>query len=128
LTLKICGGPFQVGRRNRFMVYISITGLKLKSIIHVPRFWWYAIRSMVQAQSAAGNISAEARTKNGIHHTVSVWKNKEAMRAYLVAGNHIKAMRVFKRIATGKVLGFEADAAPPWNEVHELWRTRAREV
>jgi hypothetical protein len=110
------------------MAYISITGLRLKSVIHAPRFWWFAVRSMMQAQAAAGNISANARTINGIHHTVSVWENKEAMRAYLLAGAHIKAMRIYKKIATGKVLGFEADTAPDWSEVHELWREKGREV
>jgi tRNA U38,U39,U40 pseudouridine synthase TruA len=117
-----------VDRRNYFMAYISITGLKLNSIIHAPRFWWHAIRSMMQAKSAAGNISTATRTINGVHHTVSVWESSEAMRAYLLAGAHIKAMRIYKKIATGKVLGFEADAAPPWDEVHELWKTKGREV
>jgi heme-degrading monooxygenase HmoA len=110
------------------MVYVSITGLRLKSIIHTPRFWWHAVRSMMQAQSARGNISAQSRTINGIHHTVSVWESKEAMRAYLVAGAHINAMRVYKKIATGKILGFEAEAPPSWEDVHELWSVRGREV
>ena len=43
-------------------MYISITGLKPKGALQVPRFWWHAIRSMRQAQRAAGNISVEART------------------------------------------------------------------
>ena len=110
------------------MSYISITGLKLKHPRHAPRFWWHAIRSMIQARAASGNISAETRTINGIHHTVSVWKSKEAMQAYLAAGAHLKAMRSFKSIATGKVLSFEAEHAPHWNEVHELWQTKGRDV
>jgi hypothetical protein len=110
------------------MAYISITGLRLNHAIHAPRFWWHAIRSMVQAKSAPGNISAETRTINGVHHTVSVWQDREAMRNYLGAGAHIKAMRVYKKIATGKVLGFEADAPPHWDEAHKLWLSKGRDV
>jgi hypothetical protein len=117
-----------VGRRNYFMAYVSITGLALKSWVHVPRFWWHAIGSMVQAKAAPGNISAETRTINGVHHTVSVWQSRDAMRTYLLSGSHLKAMRVYKKIATGKVLGFEAPAAPDWDEVHELWKIKGREV
>jgi hypothetical protein len=110
------------------MAYISITGLRLNSMFHAPRFWWHAVRSMMQSQAAPGNISAETRTINGVHHTLTVWESKEAMRAYLVAGAHLKAMKSFKAIATGKVLGFEAEHAPHWDEVHGLWKTKGREV
>ena len=117
-----------MGRRNFDMPYISITGLRLKSPLHSPVFWWHVIRSMAQAQIAPGNISTTTKTINGVHHTLTVWQNKAAMRAYLVAGAHVKAMRIYKNIATGKVLGFEAETAPDWDEVHELWKTRGREV
>ncbi len=110
------------------MIYVSITGLKLNKAYHTPRFWYHAVRSMIQAKAASGNISAEARTINGIHHTMTVWESKDAMRAYLVAGAHLKAMKSFKAMATGKVLGFEADRAPPWDEVHALWQAKGREV
>ena len=109
-------------------MYISITGLKLNGPLSAPRFWWHALRSMAQAQRAAGNISANARIIDGIHHTVTVWTDKAAMRAYLVAGAHRQAMKAFRGIATGAVLGFEAEAAPEWCDVHELWRTRGRQV
>jgi hypothetical protein len=61
-----------------------------------------------------GNISADARTINGVHHTLSVWTDKDAMRAYLTAGPHLEAMRVSRSIATGKVVGFGAQQAPDW--------------
>ena len=117
-----------MGRRICFMAYVSITGLKLKSIIHAPEFWWHAISSMAQAKRAAGNLSTDARTINGVHHTVTLWENREAMLAYLRSGAHLKAMKSFKRVGTGKVLGYEADQAPAWGEVHDLWQTKGRNV
>ncbi len=103
------------------MVYVSITGLQLKSIGHTPAFWWHAVRSMRQAQSAPGLISADARQINGIHHTLTIWETEGAMRAYLVTGAHLAAMKAFHRIATGRTIGFLTESAPDWDEVHANW-------
>lgn len=109
-------------------VYVSITGLQVRRLWHIPSFWSHAMKSMVQARSAPGNISANARTINGVHHTLSVWTDKDAMRAYLTAGPHLAAMRLFPRIATGKVVGYLATQAPDWSEVHAIWLEWGREV
>jgi hypothetical protein len=110
------------------MVYVSITGLKLKSLVNAPAFWWHAIRSMRQAQSAPGLISAEARLINGIHHTLTVWETEAAMRAYLITGAHLAAMKAFQGFATGRTVGFLSKSAPRWDEVHEIWERRGKNV
>ena len=110
------------------MPYVSITGLTLKSRRHALRFWWHAIRSMTQAKRAPGNQIATQRIINGVHHTLSVWDDEQAMRTYLKSGPHLEAMRAFRQIATGKTIGFVANAAPPWDDVHDIWVTRGREV
>lgn len=109
-------------------VYVSITGLKVRRVWHVPAFWFHAMKAMVQARKAPGNISAQARTINGVHHTLTVWTDKDAMRAYLTAGPHLAAMRLFPKIATGKVVGYLAMQAPEWSEVHAIWLERGRVV
>lgn len=86
------------------------------------------MKSMVQARNAPGNISANARTINGVHHTLSVWTDKDAMRAYLTVGPHLAAMRLFPSIATGKVVGYFAKQGPDWSEVHAIWLERGRVV
>jgi hypothetical protein len=108
--------------------YVSITGLTLRSRRHFFRFWWHAIRAMTQAKRAPGIRSAAARIIGGVHHTVTVWDDEQAMRNYVRSGAHLDALRAFHEIATGKTIGFVADAAPLWNEVHDLWVTRGREV
>lgn len=110
------------------MPYVSITGLRLNSVLNAPAFWWHAIRSMRQAEAAPGNISAEARTINGIHHTLTVWENEAAMRTYLTSGPHLAAMKAFAGMATGKTLGFEAETPPVWDDVPALWQERGRKV
>ena len=108
-------------------VYISITGLKLKAIWHAPRFWSLAMPAMAEAQSAPGNLGASARSIDGVHHTLSIWESEAAMRAFLTMPRHLKAMRAFPGIATGKTIGFYADYAPDWPEARRIWEARARE-
>jgi hypothetical protein len=110
------------------MAYVSITGLELKSVLHAPAFWWHAIRSMGQAQAAPGLISAEARQIGDVHHTLTVWETEAAMRACLISGAHLAAMKAFHGIATGKTIGFPADVVPGWDEVHTIWQSRGRDV
>lgn len=110
------------------MVYVSITGLSLKGPWHMPMFWWHAFRSMTQAQRAPGNLSATARTIDGVHHTLSVWQDQAAMRAFLAAGAHGQAMAAFRGMATGRTIGFAAQTAPDWEQAHRIWLERAREV
>lgn len=103
------------------MVYVSITGLRVKSPFHAPRFWWHAVASMQQARRADGNMLAEARTIKGVQHTLSVWRDRKAMIAFRNSGAHRKAMRAFPSIASGHVIGFEAEEAPGWSDAHALW-------
>lgn len=110
------------------MVYVSITGLRLKSIIHAPVFWWHAVLSLGQARSAPGLISAQTRQIKGIHHTLTVWETEAAMRAYLITGAHLAAMKAYHGIATGRTIGFLAESAPNWDEVHTIWMRRGNAV
>jgi hypothetical protein len=109
-------------------VYVSITGLQLKSWRYFFKFWWHAVRSMTQAKSAPGNISTETHHINGMQHTLSVWVDEAAMRQYLVSGAHRQAMATFHSIATGKTFGFYANKAPTWSEAYELWKQNGKSV
>ncbi|MEM9474753.1 MAG: hypothetical protein AAGA71_05640 [Pseudomonadota bacterium] len=110
------------------MPYVSITGLRLKRFWHAPQFWRHATRSMIQAKAAPGCLRADAHTIQGVHHTRSLWESRQHMMDYLRSGAHRDAMRVFPRIGTGKVLGFEADALPDWDEVRRRWEEDGRAV
>lgn len=110
------------------IVYVSITGLQLRHFWNAPKFWRHAAASMAQARSAAGCLSAETRTINGVHHTRSVWTSRDAMRAYLHSGPHLKAIRLFGRIATGRTFGFETSDVPDWHDVHRIWRDHGQTV
>ncbi len=110
------------------LVYVSITGLQLKKIWYAPVFWRHATASMSQAKKAEGCLSADAKTIGGVHHTLSVWTSREVMLAYLTKGAHLNALKTFKKIATGKVYGFETPTIPDWPQVHSLWHDKGRSV
>lgn len=109
-------------------VHVSITGLKLRRFWHAPRFWHHAFASMAQAKAAPGCLAAEARTIDGIHHTRSVWASKEDMRVFLRSGAHLRAMKAFSAIATGKTYGFDTRHVPDWPTTQALWRDKGRSV
>ncbi len=110
------------------LVYVSITGLQLRRIWHAPTFWRHAFGSMAQARSAEGCLSAETRTIQGVHHTLTVWTSRDAMLAYLRQGAHLKAMQLFGKIATGKTFGFVTNTIPGWGDVHRIWLDQGRIV
>lgn len=107
------------------LLHVSITGLRLKRSWHAPAFWLHAIAAMAQARRARGCLSAEARTVDGVHHTLSVWTDRGAMLAYLRAGAHARAMRLFPVIAEGRTLSLTTATPPDWPEAVALWRAQA---
>jgi len=100
--------------------YISITGLKLNSPWHWPRFMWHAMRSSAQARKAEGNLRAEVKQVGRMYCTLSVWENHRAMKRFLYQGAHGKAVRDFDNFATGTTYGYEAAETPDWDEAVRL--------
>ena len=104
--------------------YVSVTGLKVKSIWHHPQFWLHAVPSAIQAQSAPGIVEARTTARNGIQHTLTVWEDRKHMLRYLREGAHLKAMKVTAQVsdpAGTKVYGYESDTIPTWEEALALW-------
>lgn len=107
--------------------YVSITGLKPKGFFGFFLFWRHAIPSKIQADRASGILYSDVRQINDIQHTLTVWENKEKMKLFLNTGAHAKAMKVFRKIATGKTFGFETNKIPSWDEVHDLWQKQGKD-
>lgn len=102
-------------------VYVSITGLRLKRSWHLFRFYHHASRCFKQAKAADGNLLAEVKTIDGVHHTLTVWQSREAMLDFVHSGAHREAIKAFGAIAYGKTFGYETDTVPTWDAVHRLW-------
>jgi hypothetical protein len=107
--------------------YVSITGLQVKSILHYPAFYYHAIPSTTQAQSAPGNISTSTSSIRGMEHTMTVWEDRESMLKYLRKGAHLQAMKNSKMFGSyGKVYGYCTDTIPSWSQARQIWEEKGR--
>ncbi|MBL7964678.1 MAG: hypothetical protein JNM31_12645 [Flavobacteriales bacterium] len=105
--------------------HLSITGLRVKpGLLNRIRFQYHAVRSYRQAQKADGLLHVAVRRVNGVEHTVTAWRDREAMLAFVRSGRHLRAMKVFHHIATGATFGFTTDHLPDWQDIHALWKER----
>ena len=107
-------------------MHISITGLKPKGILSYIKFWMLAIPTFRQAQTAAGNKHHSVKNIQGYQCTLTAWENKDAMLAFMRSGPHLKAMKAFHKIATGRTSGYESETIPSWEEAYKLLEEKGR--
>lgn len=101
--------------------YISITGLTPRAPWKYLPFFWHAIRSRNQALRARGVLFVDVKMIEGVQHTLTAWESREHMQKFIYQGPHRLAIRAFKKLATGKTLGYVGTELPTWAEVHERW-------
>ena len=106
-------------------MYVSVTALKTKGFFSAIRFWLFAGPTFRQATSSRGVLFCEVKTVVGFYHTLTAWETKQDMKKFVSSPIHLKAMRVFLKIATGSTIGYEANEIPSWSEALENWRTQA---
>lgn len=107
-------------------MHISITGLKSKGIWGYIKFWSLAIPSFGEAKSAKGNVYSAVKKIDGYQCTLSAWESREDMLVFMKKGVHLKAMKAFHSIATGRTYGYESDIIPNWEEAYELLVTKGK--
>jgi len=107
-------------------MYISITGLKPKGIIRYFQFWRLAIPSFEQARKAKGNTFCEVKRIKGYQCTLTAWASREDMLVFFRSAVHVKAMKAFPMIASGRTYGFEADSIPTWEEAFTLLQEKGK--
>lgn len=109
------------------MHYISITGLKPKGLFSFFRFWRLAIPSFEQARKAKGIQFCEVKRIQGFQCTLTAWESREAMLDFMRSGVHLKAMKAFHQIATGRTFGYESQTIPTWNEAFALLQANGKD-
>lgn len=109
-------------------MHVSVTGARTCGPVAELRFWRHAVPSMAQAHAAPGCLHADARTVDGVHHTLTAWESEDAMRAYARSGAHLVAMRAFDAIAMGETVTYDAERVPSWDEALAAWRERGTPV
>jgi len=107
-------------------MYVSLTGLKPKGFFAYIRFWLLAIPAFRQAQTAEGNLHCDVKKVHEYQCTITAWESRELMTEFLRSGVHLKAMKVFSSIATGKSFGYESDTVPEWEEAFSLLQEKGK--
>jgi len=85
-------------------MYVSVTGLKPKGLTGWIRFWKLTIPASKDAQKADGILHCAFNSRHGYQHTLTVWKSKKHMMSYLTSPAHLKAMKNFSKIGSGKFM------------------------
>jgi heme-degrading monooxygenase HmoA len=110
--------------------FVSVTRLRVRSVRFIPAFFWYAIRSQRQVRSAigfqGGALLADAKWT---YWTLTAWDSLEAMRAYMTAGAHRKAMpKLTNWCDEASVVHWQSDGQqiPDWREAAERMQRQGR--
>tara|TARA_B100001094_G_scaffold59445_1_gene54908 strand:- start:283 stop:612 length:330 start_codon:yes stop_codon:yes gene_type:complete len=109
-------------------MYISITGIKVKSFFKMLKFMRYTVPSFTAARKASGNLFCESRKINKYHHTLTAWQNRYKMMDFLRGKHHSSAMKNFRSLGTGSVYGYEDDNIPSWEDAIKRWKENFKEI
>ena len=100
-------------------------GAKSQRVLVGNPFWLLAVPTFKQAKFSDGVLFCEVKSVDGFHHTLTAWETKKDMKNFVFSPIHRKAMRVFRKIATGSTIRYETDKMPSWDEALEIWRKTA---
>jgi hypothetical protein len=105
------------------MAFISVTRLRVRSVIYLPQFFWDAFKSIRQVEHSSGFLEGKllVNSKN-VFWTVTAWKDQAAMNAYRTDGAHRRAMpKLLNWCDEAAVVHWtqESSEIPVWQEVHQ---------
>jgi hypothetical protein len=105
------------------MAIASVTRLKLRSNRFMLPFLWHAVTSMFQAKRADGCLAATAGRRGEGFWTITVWRDADALKAFMLRGPHRKAMPHLvewcDEAATAR-FAWNSHTLPSWDEAE--WR------
>lgn len=104
------------------MPLISVTRLRVRSWIYLPQFIFFAVRSSGQARRHPGNLATRVlRDANNAFWTCTAWQNEAAMRDFMLAVPHRRAMaKLAHWCDEASIVHWNQDSAelPNWLEAH----------
>ncbi|MFV9507294.1 MAG: hypothetical protein AB4911_22310 [Oscillochloridaceae bacterium umkhey_bin13] len=105
------------------MYTVSITRLRVRSIIYMPLFMLHAMRTVRQVQKAQGVLGVETRfEQNNVVWTKTIWNAEADMKQYRNSGAHQIAMRLLSSICSeAAYVRWTQDEAslPSWEAAHQ---------
>jgi Domain of unknown function (DUF3291) len=112
------------------MPFVSLTRLRLRSVLYLIPFMIYALLSSRQARRSRGNLGLNLlRDASRTFWTLSVWQSEEDMRSFMMAGSHRRAMpKLLDWCDEASVTHWEQENSdlPDWNQAHRKMVERGR--
>ncbi|HYR85865.1 MAG TPA: hypothetical protein VE422_17375 [Terriglobia bacterium] len=112
------------------MALISVTRLRVRSFRYLPAFIFFALRSARQARRDPGNLgTGQLRDANMTFWTRTAWRDEAAMRAFMMADPHRRAMaKLLNWCDEASLVHWiqEKPILPDWNEAYRRMITEGR--
>ncbi|MBO9448810.1 hypothetical protein J7426_00965 [Tropicibacter sp. R16_0] len=105
----------------------AIGGVRLKSWLTAPEFFWRARQALQQAKDSPGCHHAIVFPRGDIYFSLSVWDTPQDMIAYAHSGPHARLLKVTPRLA--HVLYFHhfpCTDIPAPDVAWQLWRQQGQ--
>ena len=110
--------------------FVSITRLRIRSFRFTPGFALQTISTLRQVKQADGFLGGSLLPdRQWTFWTMTVWRDATAMRAYMKAGPHLKAMpKLMDRCDEASVVHWEQEnaEAPSWTTADRRMRAEGR--
>ena len=115
---------------SRCMAFVSITRLRIRSLWFLPQFFLQTQRTISQVKNAGGFLGGSLLPDRRLTFwTMTLWRDQQDMRAYIVSGPHLKAMpRLLEWCDQASIVHWtQADDVPPsWSTADLRMRTEGR--
>jgi hypothetical protein len=112
------------------MAFVSLTRLRIRSILYLPLFAIYTSRSIRQVKKAPGfQRGALLQDRSRTFWTMTAWDEHDSMRRYMTTGAHKSAMRHLMHWCDEASVTHweqEASALPSWEEADRRMRESGR--
>ena len=112
------------------MPVVSVTRLRVRSLLFLPAFILASLRIAKQARTAEGNLGVKLlRDRRNTFWTCTSWNSEESMKSFVLDGDHGAVMRKLLSWCDEAALAHwsqETSELPSWDEAHRNLLRRGR--
>jgi Domain of unknown function (DUF3291) len=104
------------------MAFISVTRLRVRSVLLLPSFLWQTLKTTHQTRRASGFLGGRLLPESrSVFWTLTAWEDGAAMNAFRTQGAHGGVMpKLIEWCDEASVVHWtqETDTLPSWGEAH----------
>ena len=105
------------------MPFVSLTRLRIRSLLYMPQFDWRVFHSVRQTERSAGFLGGKVlQEARNTFWTMTAWENESSMNAFRTSGAHRAAMpKLLHWCDEASVAHWvqETTELPTWLEAHQ---------